>query len=85
MDTLGKVLLLFEMQNMRQRETRIKTSGQHLSVLSHLFLTDVAKKCIPCCFGYFFLFSRFCFIKYCEIIKIIREEREHETKEAQLT
>lgn len=43
MDTLGKPLLLFEMQNMRERETRIKTSREHLGVLSHLFPTDLGR------------------------------------------
>lgn len=59
MDALGKPPLLFEMQNIRQRETRIKTSGQYLDVLSHLFPTDVREKCVPCYFGYLFFYPSF--------------------------
>lgn len=49
MDTLGTPLLLFEMQIMRQRETRIKTSGEHLGVLSHLQTCNVPSVILATC------------------------------------
>lgn len=70
MDTLGKPLLLFEMQNMRQRESRIKTSGERLGVLSHLFPTDLGENVSPVILGslvyfrfvFFFLDSSVVFV-----------------------